>query len=224
MHDFTNWIGSFFTRINTLIKNEGFLRVFGVALFIIVFLGGIRFILSEQPEKIVEMIEENQKQEEKINTSVQYMKMGNIQSYLSALIDAKACDHNSVSIFHNSNKSLGGGKIEFLYSEIFAECSNNESKDSEMMGIQLMSRMPYYEWLYRNHRFQGTIEEIGKIDAKLKKFEVINGVKYIMIEMIFDDDGTPVGNVTYCWNEVPTNVNTEALEKATDLIRYQLIH
>lgn len=85
------------------------------------------------------------------------------------------------------------------------------------------SMFPFFNYLDENRYFYGTIEELAKIDAKLSRKLIDDGIKFLIVVNIPKDDNSlhSVGVLGYSYKEVPKKSRNNTRDYMMEL-RYRL--
>lgn len=126
-----------------------------------------------------------------------------IDSILTDALTRMNADRVFVMEMHNGNNNTSG--LPFLYGEMtYEQVRNGVSHiDDDYINLNL-SRFTFPLYLEREHLWQGTTEELSKIDDKLSKRLLSNDVSYLAITQIHGFSNI-IGyfGVSYCNDKSP---------------------
>lgn len=126
-----------------------------------------------------------------------------IDSILTDALTIMNADRVFVMEMHNGNNNTSG--LPFLYGEMtYEQVRNGVSHiDDDYLNLNL-SRFTFPLYLEREHLWQGTTEDLSKIDDKLSKRLLSNDVSYLAITQIHGFSNI-IGyfGVSYCNDKSP---------------------
>lgn len=126
-----------------------------------------------------------------------------IDSILTDALTRMNADRVFVMEMHNGNNNASG--LPFLYGEMtYEQVRNGVSHiDDDYLNLNL-SRFTFPLYLEREHLWQGTTEDLSKIDDKLSKRLLSNDVSYLAITQIHGFSNI-IGyfGVSYCNDKSP---------------------
>lgn len=126
-----------------------------------------------------------------------------IDSILTDALTRMNADRVFVMEMHNGNNNTSG--LPFLYGEMtYEQVRNGVSHiDDDYLNLNL-SRFTFPLYLEREHLWQGTTEDLSKIDDKLSKRLLSNDVSYLAITQIHGFSNI-IGyfGVSYCNDKSP---------------------
>lgn len=130
-----------------------------------------------------------------------------IDSILTDALTRLNADRVFVMEMHNGNNNTSG--LPFLYGEMtYEQVRNGVSHiDDDYLNLNL-SRFTFPLYLEREHLWQGTTEDLSKIDDKLSKRLLSNDVSYLAITQIHGFSNF-IGyfGVSYCNDKSPMTKN-----------------
>lgn len=211
--------------ITSMLNSYGFHFVAESMVMFLLFFTTMKLLIQVDIPKMLDKIKVRDSKKKEQQRLQQLRVEAAIQNLLNSvcrtnLTKKRVCDHCSVSLFHDGTKTIDG-RFDWEFAEIFKEASYNDYYSSEIIGIQSTQLYPHYTYLKEHKSFRGNIEAMEEIDSRLARIERKNKVKYLWIDMIFDKDGKPYGNIAFSWEEVPENIDTARLtEVSTDIQNY----
>lgn len=139
-----------------------------------------------------------------------------IRIVLKKLLMETNCDRAFIIEMHNGKINTAG--LSFTYGEMTYEepADGIEPIDEEYQNVNL-SRFPFFTYLHDYHSWNGTIEELKKIDKKIGLRMESNEAQYGMFKCVHGSNGKEIGflGVTYAKKE---DVNLKKLKNYKDAL------
>ena len=199
----------FLEKVIKIINKYGIFKVFQAlcVIGIFVYLMYNAHNVGQAVQNIVrtEIENHNEKVEQEHNDAliVRQKIKPKIDSILTDALTRMNADRVFVMEMHNGNNNTSG--LPFLYGEMtYEQVRNGVSHiDDDYLNLNL-SRFTFPLYLEREHLWQGTTEDLSKIDDKLSKRLLSNDVSYLAITQIHGFSNI-IGyfGVSYCNDKSP---------------------
>lgn len=199
----------FLEKVIKIINKYGIFKVFQAlcVIGIFVYLMYNAHNVGQAVQNIVrtEIENHNEKVEQEHNDAliVRQKIKPKIDSILTDALTRMNADRVFVMEMHNGNNNTSG--LPFLYGEMtYEQVRNGVSHiDDDYINLNL-SRFTFPLYLEREHLWQGTTEDLSKIDDKLSKRLLSNDVSYLAITQIHGFSNI-IGyfGVSYCNDKSP---------------------
>lgn len=222
---------SFLEKTVDLIERKGMWRIVKALLVILVFVyfinNGEQFLGGIIDTVTTEAIKKEDKLKDDEHTAaleVRKQIRPKIINILKQILSDLNADRVFVMEMHNGTNNTAG--LPFIYGEMtYEEVADNVNHVDEDYTQLNLSRFDFPLYVEHNHLWQGSIDELSKIDEKLAKRLSSNDVTYFVILHIHGIK-TELGyfGVSYCHNKEPKDSNyivtkmVEATQKLSTLL------
>ena len=216
MEQLLKTLGTFLTNMMKSVKKYGVKTLLVVVLSVCFMTVIMKVTLSNDIPKLIEKQEQADTQNATKLRKVQFQKEQAIQQLLdrATFVDS-LCDHDAVSMFHD-NIMTDDGLFDWQYMSVKLHSSVNDNYSIDIIGSPETSLFPHYVYLRKHGSFEGTMDQMAKIDRRLATMERRGGVKYLKLVMVFKD-GKPYGVISFAWESIPKQVSPDLDEIVTEI-------
>lgn len=213
---------NFLEKTVALIERKGMWRIVQALLVILVFVyfvnNGEQFlggIIETVTTKTIEKDTEIKVTKHDMALEVRQTIKPQMTAILRSTLDVLSADRVFVMEMHNGTNNTAG--LPFIYGEMtYEEVADGVLHVDEDYTQLNLSRFNFPLYIEKNHIWQGSIEELSKIDDKLAKRLASNGVTYFIISHIHGvKNELGYFGISYCDNNQPKSkdfITTKMLE------------